>query len=664
MTPAPTNTAQPLLSRAVALHQAGNFNDAGALYQTILTSDPRNADALRLLGTLHAQVGNLEEAARLLGLSLAINPAQPDALNNRGLALQAMQRYGEALAGFEQAIKLLPDYAEAHFNRGNALQGLVRYDEAVASYDKAMELSPDVVEIYYNRSHALQELKRYDEALAGYDKAIALRPDYADAYNNRGNALQSLKRYDEALADYNRVIALKPDYAEAYTNIGNSLKDMGLLDEALAAYRSGIALDPQAITCHSSLVYSLHFHPDYTAQKLGEEHAQWHKRHAAPLEATIRPHSNDANPSRRLRIGYVSPNFALHPVAFFLLPLLQAHDRRQVEIFCYSSVTSPDAMTERLRAQADTWRDVSSLSDEALAERIREDKIDILVDLVAHMEKNRLMTFARKPAPVQVTYLAYCSTTGLRSIDYRLTDPYLDPLAPQARFYSEESVWLPETYWCYRPWGNPPEANPLPALAKGYITFGCLNNPCKITEPTLLAWRALLQIVTGAHLLLHVHPGSARKRMLEFFAAGDIDPTRIEFIGFTPLADYFALHHRIDIGLDPVPYGGGTTTCDALWMGVPIVTRTADTAVSRAGLSILSNIGMNELVVSTTEAYIETAAHLTRDLSRLSTLRAGLRARMQQSPLTDAPRFAANVEAAFRTMWQRWCDGQNTTDII
>jgi predicted O-linked N-acetylglucosamine transferase (SPINDLY family) len=341
-----------------------------------------------------------------------------------------------------------------------------------------------------------------------------------------------------------------------------------------------------------------------------------------------------------------------------MLPLLASHDHRQFEIFCYASVHLPDAITDRCRAQADVWREVRRLSDEEVAEAVRADQIDILVDLTMHMANNRLLVFARKPAPVQVTYLAYCGTTGLRTMDYRLTDPYLDPPGQDEQFYSEQSVYLSETYWCYQPVEETPPVGPLPVLQAGRITFGCLNNFCKVTSPTVAAWTRLLQAVPESRLFLHAYAGSHRGQLLDSLTGHDISPDRVTFSGMVPTADYLRLYGQIDVALDPFPYGGGTTTCDALWMGAPVVSVAGRTAMGRAGLSILSNVGLPELVARDEKQYVRIAGELAADLPRLSELRATLRDRMRRSPLMDAPRFARNIEAAYRTMWQRWCARQ------
>ena len=427
------------------------------------------------------------------------------------------------------------------------------------------------------------------------------------------------------------------------------------MDGAVACYRRALELKPDFVWAHSNLVFGQGFCPGCDAETLYEEHRRWNRQHAEPLAKFIQPHLNDRSPDRRLRIGYVSPDFRNHPVGLFLLPLLESHDHESFEVFCYASVRIPDTMTGRCRAHADVWRDVLGLSDEQLANAVRQDQTDILVDLSMHAGSHRLLVFARKPAPVQVTYLAYCGTTGLSTMDYRLTDPYLDPPGQDERFYCEQSVRLPETYWCYQPVIETPPVNPVPVLKGGPFTFGCLNNFCKVTPPALAAWSRLLQAMPDARLLLYARAGGHRDRVRGVLAERGISTERLAFVDFLPLEEYFDVYQRIDVALDTFPYGGGTTTCDALWMGVPVVSLAGQTAVGRGGASILSNVGLPELVAHDAEQYVRIAVDLANDLPRLSELRATLRNRMQASPLMDAPRFARNVEAAYREMWRRWC---------
>jgi predicted O-linked N-acetylglucosamine transferase (SPINDLY family) len=631
--------------------------EAIACYRRALELRPDYAEAHNNMGVALKDQGNLDDAVAAYRRALELKPDYVEAYNNLGVALKSQEKLDEAVACYRRALELKPDFAQAHNNLGIALKNQRKLDEAVASYHRALELKPDFAQAHNNLGIALKEQGKLDEAVARHRRALELLPNYVEAHNSLGVALKEQGKLDEAVACWRRALQLKPDYAELYCLIGFAVKDQGKLDEAVACYRRAIELKPDYARAHSNLVYTQMFCPGCDAQTIYEEHCRWNLAHAAPLAKFIQPHLNDRSPERRLRIGYVSPNFASHPVGRFLLPLLESHDRGSFEIFCYASVDMPDAMTDRCRAHADVWRDVLGSSDEQVAEGVRQDRIDILVDLTMHMRNNRLLVFARKPAPVQVTYLAYCGTTGLGTMDYRLTDPYLDPPGQDERFYCEQSIHLPETYWCYRPAIETPAVNALPALAAGHITFGSLNNFCKATPPAIDAWSRLLQAVPRSRLLLHARAGSHRGGLLDVLSERGISAERVEFFDIQPMADYFGVYRRIDVALDPFPYGGGTTTLDALWMGVPVVSLAGQTAVGRGGLSILSNLGLPELVAHDAEQYVRIAAELAADLPRLSDLRATLRQRMQRSSLMDAPRFARNIEAAYREMWRRWCVG-------
>lgn len=685
------NHAHALHLLGVVAHQVGRNDIALDFIRQAIALAPTLAQAHSNLGEVLKALGQPEEAITAYRQAIALKPNFPDAHNNLGNALAANGQLDEAIAAYREAITLKPDYCEAHGNLGNVLSAKGQFPEALTAYRRAAALQPTRPEIHYHLGNALQTKGQLDEAVASYRQAIALRPNYPEAHNNLGSALKVLGQLDGALASLREAIALRPNFpeacnnlgdalkesgqldaavdacrqaiafrpnfAEAYGTLGNVLKDMGRLDEAIAAYRQAIALKPNLAIAHSNLVYTLHFHPGYDAAAMAEEHRGWNRQHAWPLKPFIQLQTNDRNPARRLRLGYVSPDFREHPVGRFLLPLLVQHDRKSFEVFAYSQVRVPDGVTERLRSLADGWRNIAGCSDLQVTEMIRQDKIDILVDLTMHLSNNRLLVFARKPAPVQVTYLAYCSTTGLETIDYRLSDPYLDPAEGDASIYSESTIRLPETYWCYQPLAVASEVSPPPALQNGFVTFGCLNNFCKVSEPTLAAWAKLLRTVPNSQLLIHAQEGRHRESVWDRMDREGVTSKRIQFVGFMPTEKYFAYYHRIDIALDTFPYGGGTTTCDALWMGVPLVSLAGKTAVSRGGLSILSNVGLPELVARSEERYVQIAVELAADLGRLSALRSTLRQRMQQSPLMDAPRFARNVETAYRTMWRSWCDG-------
>jgi predicted O-linked N-acetylglucosamine transferase (SPINDLY family) len=644
-----------------ALEGQGKVDDAAACYRRALDLKPDYPEAHNNLGNVLQAQGKPDEAIAAYRRALDLKPDYAEAHSNLGAALRDQGNLEAAIACYRRGLKLKPGIAEAHYNLGNVLRQLARLDEAAACYRRALELKPHYAEAHNNLGNALLDLAKPDEALACYRRAVELKPDYGDAHNNLGNAFQAQGNLDEAVASYRRAAELKPEFAEALSNLGTALKDQGNLDEAIACYRRALELKPGFAAAHSNLIYALNFCPGVDARAIYEEQHRWEQQHAAPLAGQIQPHSNERSADRPLRIGYVSPDFREHVVGRFMLPLLEAHDYEYFEIYCYASVRLPDAMTDRCRAQADVWRNAAAMTDEQLAQMIRDDQIDILVDLAMHTAGNRLLAFARKPAPVQVAYLAYAGATGLSTMDYCLTDRYLDPPGERAgddeRIYGEELIRLPDTYWCYRAPALAPAVNPLPALEAGHITFGCFNTFSKVTEPTLAAWIELLAAAPASRLLLHANAGHHRERARELFARHGIAHDRVTFVDRVPAAEYFGLYHRVDVALDPFPFGGGTTTCDALWMGVPVVSLAGQTSVGRGGLSILSNVELAELVASDREQYIRIAQQLAGDLPRLSQLRATLQDRMRGSPLTDVPRFARHLEAAYRAMWRRWCAG-------
>lgn len=644
-----------------ALRELGNTSAAIAAYREALRLRPDHADAMKHLAMMLTAQGDLDEAIEAYRQAVQLDPQSFELYYNLGVVLVKRGRFDEAVAAYTSAIQLKPTFFDAHGNLGYIFESQGRYHEANACHTRAIELRPDSAGAHFNLGNALAGLGESDEAIAAYKKAIKLDPQFAMAFNNLGNVLKKQGKLQEAADAYTKTIELDAGDPRAWDHLGSVRKDQGLTDEALACFARAMALAPENAAFHSDRLYTLHLHPGYDAAAIYAEHRKWNQQHAvrlrppAPesLQKLMPVDSHAPDPDRRLKIGYVSPDLKTHPVGRFLLPLLARHDHGRFEVFCYADVRNPDGLTEGLRRHADTWRNIVGLSDEQVAGLIARDGIDILVDLTMHSGENRLLVFARKPAPVQVTYLAYCSTTGLDTMDYRLTDPFLDPPGQQAGQYSEQSVHLPQTYWCYAPGTPMPQVGRLPALAGDGITFGCLNNFSKVSTATLTVWSQLLRAAPRSHLFLHCREGNHRDRVIELFEREHVDPARLKFVGKMSMPEYFRLYQEIDIGLDPFPYAGGTTTCDALWMGVPVVTLAGRTAVGRAGVSILSNAGLPELIAQSEDQYVRLAAALSTDLPRLASLRSGLREQMAQSPLCDALRFARCVEAAYREMWSR-----------
>ncbi len=603
------------------------------------------------------QFGQPAKAAEFIQRSLIVKPSNATAHNNLGNALRDLGRAKDAYTSYRRAVALKPDFAGAYSNMGNVQKDHGRLEEAISLYRTAVDFDPNYAQAHCNLGNALREASALEESAAACRRAIAIQPEFAEAYNNLGNALRDQKLPDEAADAYRRAIEIQRNLAEAHNNLGDVLKDVGRLDDALAEFRTAIQLRPNYAEAHSNLLYALHFHPTMSAEKIADEHRRWNAEQAEPFRAAARAHDNDPSPERRLRIGYVSPDFRDHCQAFFMLPLLAGHKRRdEVDVICYSDVLRPDARTEELKQLATAWRPIVGQSDAQLAELIRADGIDLLVDLTMHMARNRLLAFARRPAPVQVTWLAYPASTGLTAIDYRLSDSHFDPPGTDESIYSEKTIRLPETFWCYAPFdGEDLPLNPPPAMESGAITFGCLNNPCKFNLPLLKLWAKVLHRVTNARLMLLAPSADHRRRILAGFTSEQIDPSRIEFVPYQPRPAYLQLYNRIDIGLDSFPYNGHTTSLDSYWMGVPVVTRVGERAVSRGGLSQLSNLGLTELAASTDAEFVSIATRLANDLPRLSLLRSTLRDRMLRSPLMDAARFTGHIENTFREMFRTWC---------
>jgi len=648
-------TARELLDQAIHHQQAGRVQEALQLYAQILAADPNNIDALHLSGLLLASTGQFGPAIAALKQATRLHPTQPDLHYNLAKAFRDAGQLADAVSAYRQAIALRPNFPSALNNLGNTLKDMARPTDAADAYQKAIAIAPSYPEPYYNLGTILQAQGDVTAAIDHYRHAIALKPNYPHALNNLGTALQCLDRVDDAIVAYRKAIELRPQFAEAASNLGTAMKDAGRVSEAIGCFEQSLQIvrNPKVA---GNLLTTLHYLPDISPHDLLKAHRQWNRDYVIPLGVKPRPHSTDPSPSRRLRIGYVSPDLREHPVGRFMLPLLSHHNHEHFEIYCYSDAAPGSAMTNQLKSQSDHWRDTNVHFDEQLAETIRTDAIDILVDLTLHMDGNRLLMFACKPAPVQITYLAYCSTSGLDAMDYRLSDPYLDPPGSDTSCYSEATLCLPRTYWCYpAPSRAPQEISPLPALASGHLTFGCLNNYCKISPHVLNVWARVFQALPASKLILHSPVGSHRNEALSIFAAQGVDAHRIQFVEKSTTEKYFQTYNQIDIALDPFPFNGGTTTCDALWMGVPVITLAKDTAVSRAGSSILSNAGLPNLIAHTQDQYIELAKCLARDLPNLAKLRSELRQQIKESPLMDAPTFARDIEAAYRQAWTNWC---------
>jgi predicted O-linked N-acetylglucosamine transferase (SPINDLY family) len=640
----------------IALHGS----DGAGSYNPLRMSSPTPVTVPQALKLAQQAVNaqDFRQAEIILRKILAAEPNQPQALQLYGrLALRANQP-AMALEMLTASEKLQPNDRFIHLDLGNVFLVLGRMEEAAAQYRRCLEISPNDAGAWSNLGVVLHELGQQQEALEALHKALALEPDVADRHNNLGTALTSLGRSHEAADAYRRAIQIKPDFWQVQQNLAHACKDIGQVDEAIRICRELLALNPNSHTLHSNLLIYMMYSPTCTPRELFEEHRRWNRQHAAPLGSEMKPHTNDRSPDRRLRVGYFSPDFREHSVSYFFENLLAAHDPAQVEVFCYADMLRKKEDTSaRLRALAPHWTNITGLPDQQVAEIIRKDQIDILVDLAGHTGGSRLLLLARQPAPVQVSYLGYPNTTGLDAIQYGLTDPYLDPPGGADELYSETLIRLPRTFACYRPPEDAPDLSPLPAASKGFLTFASFNAFPKVTARVIEVWSKILQRVPGSRLLIGargVNTPEMSGQIRAAFSAQGIEPQRLWLSPYQPRSEYLATHHQIDILLDTFPVNGHTISCHALWMGVPVISLIGNARFGRLGSSVLNNLGLPELLAQSEDQYIDIAVNLASDLPRLEQLRSTLRQRMSQSPLMDAKSLARDIENAYREMWRTW----------
>jgi predicted O-linked N-acetylglucosamine transferase (SPINDLY family) len=630
----PTLNVNSALQRAVQHHQAGQLAEAEKLYRQVLAAEPNHPDALHLLGMVALKAGRLDEADVLISRAIALMPNVP--------------AYRTTLdAGRREKAASLTEAARQFRNKREL-------DEATKLCAKAIELVPDFADAYNVIGAIRKDGKDLDGAILAWTKAIQIDPGCADAHSNLGVVYAGKLKFDDAIIAYQNAIRAKANHGEANFNLALILMDQGRIEEARKGYEHSLSLMPDSSDLESSRLFLLECDPSIKPAELFQAHDRWNNKYGKRLNK-IEKHANNREPDRRLRVGYVSSDVRTHPVMTFAEVLFADSAPERIETFCYSNTSTQDATTAEIKNLPIQWREITSLSDEDADRLIRADKIDILVDLNGHTGDNRLTLFARKPAPVQVTYLGYPDTTGLSAIDYRLTDAYADPPGRTERFHSEELVRLPSTFLCLRP----REAPAIKWSPSGRITFGSFNVLRKVNQAVVRQWSEILRSVPDSRLLLKstaAHSEVCRRRFIDLFASHGITSDQLVFRSWaTTYREHLQLYNEIDIALDPFPYNGTTTTCEALWMGVPTVVLAGESHRGRVGVSILSNVGIPELIADTNEQYVKIAVDLANDLPRLGRLRGSLRDQMRRSPLLDRARFVINVEIAFREMWQRWC---------
>ncbi|MEZ5830311.1 MAG: tetratricopeptide repeat protein [Dongiaceae bacterium] len=676
---------------AMSLQNVGRFNEAVAHMEQALRLRPDRAAIYNNYGNLLRTAGRTAEAVTALRRALELDPSLVEALNNLGMALNEQNDVAGAEECYRRAIAQKPAFAVAYNNLANLLQTTGRRSEAIAQYEHALRLDPKVPELHNNLANAFKNTGELERAVKGYRKAIELNPKMAAAHNNLAGVLSALGKHDAAVTSYRAALEIDPKFSEAWNNLGNALRDTGRLIEgeeayrhaleikpkspetfnnlgsllkdcgdftgSQAAFRKALEIQPNFATAYHNLLMSVQYDPTITPDALREAHVEFDRRFARPLMPDVVRHANAPDPERRLRIGYVSGDLCRHPVGHFLVPVLPNHDRGQVDITAYSDRAVEDEMTGKLRASCDRWRSIVGLEDVEVAARVREDQIDILVDLSGHTAENRLLVFARKPAPVQATWAGYVGTTGLSAMDYLISDARETPPGSEGD-YVEKLALLPDCYVCFAPPTYAPDVGPLPARSSGYPTFGCFNNLAKINRSVIALWCELLKRVPEARLILKTHQLSdpaMRRRIAGMLSDEGVDTNRVSLLGKSQHRALLAEYNKIDIALDPFPYSGGLTTLESLWMGVPVVSLGGDRFCARHSVAHLTAVGLPEMIADGPDAYIRIASALAADLPRLEAIRSGLRAQFNASPLVDGARFARNLESAYRTMWRAWC---------
>jgi protein O-GlcNAc transferase len=648
---------------ALRYFEEGNLAHAEQLCSKVLQEEPDNPLILYFLGLIHLKLKNYDSAIQYVRKSLLVYADNADAYHVLGKAFHEKGEFEEAIKCYKETIRLNPNYAEAFNNIGNILKATGRLDEAMAYYQRAIELDPRLAIAYFNLGIVHDQKGNFDEAMGYLKKALQIDPRHLNSYGILGTILQKKGLHDEAIKYYRRILELNPKHADAYNNLGFAFQEKGNPREAQKYYTEAIRIKPDHYPYYGNLLLSINYTTDRDAQAVFNEHLQFAKRFAEHLVPSIPPHGNKPTLNRPLRIGYVSPDFRTQSVGFFIEPVLSLHNHREFAIFCYANFPpyreQGDTMTNRMKGYADYWRNIFDMSDEAVTELVRRDEIDILVDLAGHSGYNRILVFARQPAPVQVSWLGYPNTTGLSTIHYRIVDNYTDPPGMTDQFYTEKLIRMPECFLCYSPYTESPAVGELPSGTNSHTTFGSFNVLAKMTPEVIALWSQIMKRIPNSRLILKTKSladNPTRQYIKDLFLRCGITEDRLELYSWIPtFKQHQELYNRIDIGLDTFPYNGTTTTCDAMWMGVPVVTLEGNTHVSRVGVSLLSNVGQSELIARTHDEYVEIAVNLAQDRNKLRALRSELRNMLAHSPLTDAKLFTLNLEHCYKQMWDNWC---------
>lgn len=651
--------AQHHFDEAQKKYQAGALEDAADLYQKVLESEPTHPDALHMLGLSAYQLGQTDAAAALIEQAIKYRQPFPDAEANFGTVLLALGRLGEARDALVLAHEHAPKNSAILFNLGNVYYELNAWEDAKTAYEKSVALDPKLAQAWCQLGMAHRSLGNLNESQSAYERAVKVQPDHGQALYNLANVHRDLGNLGEAERLLRRAIAARKDYAKAWNSLGTLLGDMARSDAAIEAFDQAALFAPESAAYASNRLCGLQYIEGISNEQLAEAHTEWYWLHIA---TTIEPGpetKTDPNPSKTLRVGFISPDFGMHPVGYLSAALFENTNSADIETVIFSTRPEAieDSLSQRIRETCDAWHCVADLDDTALVQNIRGQNIDILIDMSGQTSGNKLAVFAHKPAPLQMSWAGYVGTTGLPAIDYVIGDDSQFPTDANSH-YVEKLLPLPDGYICYTPPENAPEVSSLPALEAEKLTFGCLNNPAKFNGSVCKTFSDILNATPNSQILFRfrgLNDTTVQVPIIDAFKSHGVSKDRILFEGHGPHAEFLDTYNRIDIALDTAPYSGGLTTCEALWMGVPTVTYPGETFAGRHATTHLRTAGYPDLVAEDCAAMIQRAITLAQDVPALSVMRTSMRETVRQSPLCDGPKFAKGFAKAMRTAWQAWC---------
>ncbi|HEX7510283.1 MAG TPA: tetratricopeptide repeat protein [Chitinivibrionales bacterium] len=650
----PSN-ARFLIDCADALDEYTYYEDAAAFYSLALRCEPENARIWFALGCAHQRAGNADAALNAMRKAVDCKPDYFDALCNCAELLRQRKDFSQALSCLQRALALKPDFAGGHNAIGLLHEAMRDDDKALEHYQRAVHIDGSFAEAHNNIGTLLSARGDFLAAIASYKRALAVKPDFFEATYNIANSFRQLHDLDEAIDYFAVAVRLKPQSAPALSNFGEALMAAGRAREARHYFKAAAALPGEhRAAAYSNLLLCKNYDPELSVSQIYVAHMRYAA--IAPASAGRREYRSSIDPHRKLRLGYVSADFCNHPVARFIEPVLSHHDRENFDVFCYANQARSDAVTRRLQSMPLSWRGIVDSSDDHVENMIHDDGIDILIDLAGHTAANRLPLFAKKPSPIQISYCGYPNTTGLTAIDYYLTDEYLDTRDDESLF-TERLIRIPDCFCCYMP---QPMAEPLtasPCARNGYITFGSLHPIIRLNDAVLDLWSAVLRAIPSARLRIirDTLTGRVGQRIADAFISRGIDMQRIDVEHTLPRQGHLALFNEIDIALDTFPWSGHTGACEALWMGVPVITLYGNRHAGRMAATILHASGLHDWIGFSPEEYLEIAQAASENIDQLKFLRQTLRRRMSASIVGDAPAFTRKLEAVYRTVWMQWC---------